>query len=615
MIFKAINTPRGIRFSVMDLLFNEDAIVTKISYEKKKIQQYTMPLTVFLVVVVFICLVLIMGVMDLGRLDRALVGFMENRGLDIVATIENVAQEDLNFLRMTLKERRSVQQQEPIPLTDREQSIQESLVKSLVTVASEVDKKWKEGNLNEQDLRGIEERENLSFVIILDEQKEIVFQSKKYYHDPTTGEDIDITSQENIVGLFKKFGKLSEMGYIALSRKDGSGSIIIALDARRLRYWSTKIAVNKVINEVGWKEELAYLELVDRYGKKFGQAGEIPQRNRDAGIITADLLAEKSRIFSQKILFGDKRFLDILAPVRLDNEMAGYARLGLKWDRANGIIRETRNRMILSTILIVLIGIVLILTLYLNQRRHLAKIEEMGQRLHRAERLSSMGQLAAGVAHEIRNPLNAISIASQRLRREYAPPDEEKLKEFSRITEIIRDEIRRLNGIIEEFISFFRIRRLELKSRSLEDVLRKIVGLMEEEATARGVAIEALWRSSNNIMVSMDEDKLKQAFYNILKNAMESITNSGKITLSLHPAQASRVSVQISDTGSGLTSEQVEHIFDPEYTTKEKGLGLGLTLSHEIIRGHRGEIHVQSTVGSGTTFEILLPIEKNRART
>jgi len=581
------------------------------THEKKKIQQYIMPLTMFLIVVVFICLVLIMGVMDLGRLDRALIGFMENRGLDIVATIENVAQDDLNFLRNTLKERRSGYRQEPIPLTDKEQSIQESLVKSLVTVASEVDKKWQEDMLNEEALREIEERENLSFVIILNEANEIIFQSKQYYRDPSTGEDIDITSQENILGLFKRLGKLGEMGYVALSRKDGSGSIIIALDARRLKYWSTKIAVNKVINEVGWKKELAYLELVDRYGKKLGQAGEMPQKNRDAGIITADILADKVSIFSRKISFGDNRFLDILAPVRLDGDMAGYARLGLKWNRADGIISETRNRMIISAILIVLIGIVSILTLYLNQRRHLVKMADMGQRLQRAQRLSSMGQLAAGVAHEIRNPLNAISMASQRLRREYPPPDEEAGEEFARITGIIRDEIRRLNGIIEEFVTFFRIKRLELKSRSLDDVLAKIVGLMEEEATARGVTIQTRW-GGNSVIVSMDEDKLRQAFFNILKNAMESMTDSGTIKLSVHTAQTGMVAVRIADTGSGLTAEQVEHIFDPEYTTKEKGLGLGLTLSHEIIRSHRGEIHVQSRVGSGTTFEILLPVEKDR---
>jgi signal transduction histidine kinase len=102
---------------------------------------------------------------------------------------------------------------------------------------------------------------------------------------------------------------------------------------------------------------------------------------------------------------------------------------------------------------------------------------------------------------------------------------------------------------------------------------------------------------------------MKQAFYNILKNAMESISDTGTITVSVETDNKDRVKVKISDTGTGLTPEEINHIFNPEYTTKEKGLGLGLTLAHEIVRGHRGEIIVQSKVGEGTTFEILFPAE------
>jgi signal transduction histidine kinase len=579
------------------------------TYENNKIQQYVIPLTALLVMAIFVLLLLIMGIMDLKRLDGALIGFMENRGLDIVATIENVAQEDLNFLRRALREKQEGRRLTPIPLTDKEHSIQEFLVKSLAEVARGIDLKWQEEHLVEEDLKSIARKENLSFIIVLNEWGEIAFQSKKKYHDPSTGEDIDLTTQKSIMGLFERLGKHGDMGYIALRRKDGGGSIIIALDAGKLKYWSTKIAVEKIINEVGWKEELAYLVLMDRSGRKLGEDGDIPQKVKDANIISQDILAGKIKIYSQKTLFNGKRFLDILAPVRLDNEMVGYARLGLKWDRAEGIIKENRNRMIIFTTSIVLIGILSIWALYLYQRRHLIKMEEMGKRLQRAERLFSMGQLAAGVAHEIRNPLNAISMASQRLQREYSPDDEGKKEEFLKITKIIRDEIRRLNEIIEEFVTFFRIRRLDLKVHSLEEILGKIFSLMVEEASTKGITIKTAW-CNNNIMVSMDEDKLKQAFYNILKNAMESISGSGTITVSVHPVDTSSVSVKITDTGSGLTPDQVDHIFDPEYTTKEKGLGLGLTLSHEIIRGHKGEIRVQSEVGSGTTFEIVLPREK-----
>jgi len=104
-------------------------------------------------------------------------------------------------------------------------------------------------------------------------------------------------------------------------------------------------------------------------------------------------------------------------------------------------------------------------------------------------------------------------------------------------------------------------------------------------------------------------DKLRQALYNILKNAMEAIPGRGSITVSAEAEGREMIGIRISDTGCGLTSDEIDHVFDPEYTTKEKGLGLGLSLVHEIIRSHNGEILVESEVDSGTTFVIRLPVE------
>jgi signal transduction histidine kinase len=109
-------------------------------------------------------------------------------------------------------------------------------------------------------------------------------------------------------------------------------------------------------------------------------------------------------------------------------------------------------------------------------------------------------------------------------------------------------------------------------------------------------------------MVSIDFDKIKQAIFNIVKNAMESISGRGSITLSVEQEGKEWAKVKISDTGCGLSREEMEQIFNPDYTTKEKGLGLGLALAHEIIQGHSGEIKVMSEPGTGTTFEILLPM-------
>jgi signal transduction histidine kinase len=246
--------------------------------------------------------------------------------------------------------------------------------------------------------------------------------------------------------------------------------------------------------------------------------------------------------------------------------------------------------------------------LYYDQNRHLTGIIEMERRLEKAERLSSLGQLAAGVAHEIRNPLNAISMATQRLRRDFIPPDPSKADDFQNLSGVIRDEIKRLDGIIEEFLSFSKSRRLALRDFSITEILQKIVSLIREEASARGITIETKWRQSP--VIPIDINKLQQAFFNLIKNAMESMPTQGKISIVVDKEGKNYIVVSISDTGCGMTAEEIERIFNPEYTTKEKGVGLGIPLASEIIRGHGGDIRVISRKGEGTTFEVILPQER-----
>jgi signal transduction histidine kinase len=298
--------------------------------------------------------------------------------------------------------------------------------------------------------------------------------------------------------------------------------------------------------------------------------------------------------------------LEIVAPIYLFDKVAGVVRLGLDREGTDEILAENRRNIIFFMASVILITLLSMWILYRNQNRHLAGIVEMERQLEKAERLSALGQLAAGVAHEIRNPLNAISMASQRLKREFMPGDEQKIKEFQILASVIRDEIRRLDGIIEEFLTFSKSRRLELHDYPVSEVLQKIVNLIKEEAALKGITIETRYNHAPAI-IPMDVDKLQQALINFVKNAMESITGSGNIIMAVNAAGKDRVSITISDNGCGMTPQEIERIFNPEYTTKEKGLGLGLPLAHEIIRGHGGDISVVSQQGEGTTFEIRLP--------
>ncbi len=571
------------------------------------------PLFVTLIIGLFLSLILFMGIMDLGRLDKTLVGFMESRGLDIITTVENVAQENLDYLRQALK--KGVKDDDAIvPLSKKVFSPQEALVKSLVVMAREIDAEWRSGHLGEKDLEAIADRERLWFVAVLNGSGDVVFKSGEFLKEFPAGTNVDVIWNEaTILDIFHKFGKLNEMGYITLRRKDGSGSVLIALNDEGLRsWWGPRIVINKAIEEVGWDQQgLDHLVVINRAGRVLGQAGNVQEQFKNIDAVALAVLEGKIKKSSRKITSGTSGLLEITVPVYLDEKIVGFARLGLNRTNSDKILKENRNRMIISMIFVMAIGLLSMFALYRSQKRYLLRVEEMGKRLQKAEKLSALGKLAAGVAHEIRNPLNAISMASQRVRREYAPDDTDKNKDFQYITGIISEEIKRLNRIVEEFVIFSRSRRLELKNHSVTYLLERIVGLIREEASLRKIDIKTDWKDDNSFIIPMDMDKLRQAFYNIFKNAMEAIPGKGTITISVEPNGKDMVGIKISDTGCGLTPGEIDHIFDPEYTTKEKGLGLGLSLAHEIIRGHGGEIHVESAVGSQTTFTVLLPVKKS----
>ena len=407
--------------------------------------------------------------------------------------------------------------------------------------------------------------------------------------------------------LFSRLSRL-KIGFIALRRPDASGTIVIALDQDSTRYWGTRVSVEKAIEKLGevHGQGLVYLTVRDKKGLPLGSAGSLPEELGSDNQIVANILKGVQERDGRKVFYDGKNVLEMIAPLRLDDQIAGVIRLGLERGNTDEILDENRRNMFLSLALIVLITLLSMWLLYHNQNRHLARILAIERQLEKAERLSSLGQLAAGVAHEIRNPLNAISMASQRLKREFRPVEAGKVPEFETLAGVIRDEIRRLNGIIEEFLTFSKSRRLELRDCPVQEMLHKLVYLMSAVAAAKGITIRTDW-AEQPVVIPMDMDKLQQAFLNLIKNAIESISGEGTVTVSVRKGEKGWVVIRVSDTGCGMSTEEVERIFNPEYTTKEKGLGLGLPLAHEIIRGHGGEIRVLSRKGEGTTFEVFLP--------
>lgn len=572
--------------------------------KEKESRPFLQPIAVAIVCVVFLLLILIMGIMDLRRLDNTLVGILENRAQGIVEVVQRLAQENLNNLVQ------ASQREEKRPFVPVEQeafSPQKLLINALVQLGQEVDLHWKKERLSGSYLRKYAEEKGIWLIAVLNRQGKPIFQSRALPAGLVEGNPAPKLTLE----LLNQLGKEKKAGFIALRRKDGSGTVIIALDPDGLRFWGTKVSVEKALQELGGgrSQGLVYFMITDTRDKVLASAGDLPEKWQAGEMPIPELLAGSRPIASRKVIYRDRALLDVAVPVHLNNQTAGIARMGLEREEMERILAENGKNIAIFMGLTMLIAFLSMWVLYMNQNRHLEGIVTMERRLEKAERLSALGQLAAGVAHEIRNPLNAISMASQRLKRDFIPADAQKEREFQTITGVIRDEIRRLNGIIEEFLTFSRSRRLDLREYPVTDVLQKIVNLLREETAAKGIVLETHW-SEPSPVIPMDMDKLQQALLNFIKNAVESISGGGRVTLSVSPEKKGWIKISIVDTGCGMTGEEMEHIFSPEYTTKEKGLGLGLPLSHEIIRGHGGEIRVTSRKDEGTTFEILLPTEK-----
>lgn len=239
------------------------------------------------------------------------------------------------------------------------------------------------------------------------------------------------------------------------------------------------------------------------------------------------------------------------------------------------------------------------------ERRYAESLQEIEKEMALKERLVSLGKLSSGMAHEIRNPLNAIGMSIQRLKREFAPEDG-KIEEYQKFLDIVRNEVLRVNRIVEEFLLSTKS-GMAMEHQKLVTILEEVIMMLHERASGSGIKIE--YDRTSSISVSCQKERMKQVFYNLILNGMEAIGKGGAITISSE-MNGTNARVNVRDTGPGIKKEDVSKIFEYYYTTKDKGMGLGLPLSYMIVKDHGGDIRVQSDEGKGTVFTITLPVRR-----
>jgi two-component system sensor histidine kinase AtoS len=251
------------------------------------------------------------------------------------------------------------------------------------------------------------------------------------------------------------------------------------------------------------------------------------------------------------------------------------------------------------------LGVILVL-------RDLTVVRELEHRLQRSDRLAALGELAAGLAHEIKNPLTSVLTFSRHLGRRF---DDEQFRE--RFQAVVPRELERINTIVERLLELSRPARLEFKPVRLPGLLERVVDLHGNEIDAKEIRVAREYARDLPVIWA-DAEALYQAFVNIVRNALDAMGARGRLTLRCgwhEPAdnplghrRPRSVRVEVEDTGGGIAAADSERVFNPFYSTKDGGTGLGLALTHKIVEDHGGAIDFRSTPGAGTTFRVVLPL-------
>ncbi|MFY0543806.1 ATP-binding protein [Brevibacillus sp. H7] len=261
--------------------------------------------------------------------------------------------------------------------------------------------------------------------------------------------------------------------------------------------------------------------------------------------------------------------------------------------RPNGTVRWIRDRgfpVIVDGKLHRIVGIA----------EDITDIRDSEEFLIKSEKLAVLGELAAGIAHEIRNPLTSLRGFVQLLQKQ--PEVQNAI-----FTDIMLSEINRINEIVGDFLVLAKPTASNYMKKDICAILRHVIFLMESICHLRNINMEHTF-DCEQYFIECEENHVKQVFLNIIKNAMDAMPNGGKVTIEVKQWNQQQIRIRIKDNGCGIPEERMRSIGEPFYTTKEKGTGLGLMVSYRIIQNHKGKIEITSKVGQGTIVDIVLPL-------
>ena len=410
----------------------------------------------------------------------------------------------------------------------------------------------------------------------------------------------------------RKFWEGSDYG-VALPATSFPGIIAVHADARFLLNFREQVGVQPLLEDLGRQPGVAYVGVLSAAGEVLVHSDpkQVGRRETDAGLAGA---LREGRVLQRRLRVpGRSEVYEVARRLPLGGTGVALLRVGLATDSIQRAWSQERRNLLVSTAAILLVGIVGVLAIFLNQRRYLRTVHALEEARARDQRLAAVGHLAAGVAHEVRNPLNTISMGLQRLRSEFRPA-EGNPEEYARFTEVMQGEVRRLNETVERFLELARPAPLAFGVCPVAEHVADLATLVRPEAEARGVTVEAKLPPAMPA-ARADCARLHRALLNLLLNGVQAMPGGGTLSISIRDAHGNGsasgdewVEIAISDTGVGIAPEDLGRIFEPYFTTKPEGTGLGLALAHRIVEDHGGTLTAESPgPGRGATFRVRLP--------
>ncbi len=376
--------------------------------------------------------------------------------------------------------------------------------------------------------------------------------------------------------------------------------------------------------------------------EKIGKRKDL--RKLEKGVRRAPRAGRSATILTQKPY-------EVVVPVIVGDEHLGYVQINMLLDNIRDIQRANFIRRLMATCMVFTVGIAF--TIYLARRYtdpihhlvddfkkvsagdlsvtlHVESNDEIGElaqgfnemvgklreretlekRLYEAEHLSRVGQLASGIAHEIRNPLNYISLAIDHLRNELVSECPQRAAEVTALADKIREEVRRANYMVVNFMNYGRPLKLRMVTISYDDLLERTLSVLTEKLAAQKVTV-VRQLAPDLPLLHLDAELMRNCITNFITNGAQAMPDGGALTLGAAPDPDAPgwVRLTFTDQGCGIPADDLEKVFLPYFTTKDVGIGLGLAITERIIKAHNGEILVASAPGEGTTFTVRLPME------